>query len=205
VKIGFGARIVLVIIVTLVACGYFGMAGVNADTEYQQGRIQIDKTMALIKKNTVDPTAPGIAVLQAELTRLQGEIKAALDRYPAELDEATMIGRVLEIAYTDNVTVLTINNQEGSHKSEYYLFPTTQITLLVSGNNPNLLDFLSHIEGGRSGAEKLVLPDLSVSTVTISNGKDLPQAQVAFTVYAKPAALPPKKGAAPAAVKPKAV
>jgi Tfp pilus assembly protein PilO len=205
VKIGFGARIVLVIIVTLVACGYFGMAGVNADTEYQQGRTQIDKTMALIKKTAVDPAAPGLAVLQAERVRLEGEIKAALDLYPRDLDEASMIGRLLELAAADNVTIVTVSNQEASHKSDYYLFPTVRITVNIAGNAPNLIDFLSQVEGGRSGVEKLVLPDLAVSIASISRGKDLPEAQIAFTVYGKPAPLPPKKAPVAAAVKPKAV
>jgi hypothetical protein len=205
VKIGFGARIFLVIIVTLVACGYFGMAGVNADTEYQQGRAQVDKTMALIKKTTVDPNSPGVAALQVELVRLQGEIRSALGRYPSVLDENVMIGRVLEIAETDNVTVLQVTNQATFHKTDNYLYPVRRVNVLVKGNLPNLLDFLSHIEGGRSGAEKLELPDLAISTANISRGKELPQAQLSFSVYATPTPVPPKKAPAAAAAKPKAV
>jgi hypothetical protein len=204
VKIGFGARIFLVVIVTLVACGYFGMAGVNADTEYQAGRVQIDKTMALIKKSTVDTSAKDLAALQMELSRLQGEIKSALGRYPSVLEETSMLGRVLEIALTDNVTVLQVTNREGFHKTDNYLYPSSVITVLVCGNAPSLLDFISHIEGGRSGPEKLVLPDLSISTANIGKGKDLPQAQLSFSVYATPSPVPPKKTPGPVAAKPKA-
>jgi Tfp pilus assembly protein PilO len=204
-KLGFGLRLALVIVVTVIAFGTLGYAWVSADTEYQAGRAQVEKTKAGIQKSAAPAGGPTAQALQLELDRVKGETEAALKQYPVALEEAGMLASMLNYAETDNISLRVVGNREGTYKTDNYLYPVSTLVIMASGEIPKLLDFVNFLESARTDSEKTLMPELRISQVRLL-GASQASVEVTFSTYGRPAPAPaPVKKGAVAAAKPKAV
>lgn len=193
-KLSFASRISLVVIIVLAACAYLGAAYVGAENEYQADREQLDRTMVLLKKASNGKRT--LADIQAETASTYAQYQAVTDSYPSRVDDAAIVKKLLMEAEANGLTVLTITNSEGVRKTDHFLYPSAAMAVQVYGSYPAILAFVFKLEAARTQEELQELPKLTVDHVAIASTPDGYNAEIAFSVYARPEPVPkaPVKG-----------
>lgn len=188
-KFSYASRMMLVVIAVLLTWGYLGMAWVSAENEQWQGKDQISKTQALLRKADQQNMRP-LKEVQGLIDSAVAGIKKIEDSYPAAIDEAAVMARLLDMADANRVRIYQMTNQEAGRKTDLYLYPMATITVRLDGTYTDLLRFVFDLEASRADTDPKALPPFTVDQTNFTAKPGKFDAEIMFSIYAKPAALP---------------
>jgi Tfp pilus assembly protein PilO len=187
-KLSFATRLGLVIVIVLAACAYLGAAYVGAESECRAGQEQVDRTLVLLRKASDGKRT--VADIQTETAKTQAQYRAIMDSYPVQVEDAAIVKKLLVEAEGYGLTVTTVTNSESVKKTEQYVYPSAAIAINVHGSYPAILAFVFKLEATRSGSELQELPKLTIDHIAIASVPDGYDAEIAFSVYARPEPAP---------------